>query len=127
MSATRSDARPARPARRTARTARSAGARAAVVPSGFVLLLGITLLLNIFCADVLCRRARRIDDGLYALAPVLVTFGVCAFLIMAQPDKGTTLIVGAIVFAVMFVGGVRLRSMVSLFAFGGFGAFALGV
>jgi cell division protein FtsW len=85
------------------------------------------LALAIFCADVLCRRARRIDDGLYALMPVLLAFGGSGVLIMAQPDMGTTLVMATIVFAVLFIGGVRLRSIFSMAAMGAFAAFVLGM
>src|SRR5438876_722671 len=87
--------------------------------SGFLSLLAVVVVLG--------RRARYVHDGLYALMPVLAAFGACAVLVMAQPDMGTTLVMGFIVFAVLFVGGVRLRSMAALFATGAFGAFVLGM
>src|SRR5205814_773937 len=83
--------------------------------------------LLVFCADVLSRRARYVRDGLYALMPVLAAFGACAVLVMAQPDMGTTLVMASIVFTILFVGGVRLRSMAALLATGAFGAFILGM
>jgi cell division protein FtsW len=83
--------------------------------------------LVIFCADVLCRRARYVHDGLYSLTPVLAAFAACAVLVMAQPDMGTTLVMGCIVITVLFVGGVRLRSLAGLLATGAFAAFVLGM
>jgi cell division protein FtsW len=83
--------------------------------------------LAMFCADVLCRRARHVHEGLYALAPALAAFGACGLLIMLQPDMGTTLVVAFIVFAILFVGGVRLRSMAVLLGTGAFFAFVLGM
>ena len=83
--------------------------------------------LVVFCADVLCRRARHVHEGLYALTPALVAFGACGVLVMAQPDMGTTLVMGCIVFALLFVGGVRLRSMGTLLLTGGLAALVLGM
>jgi cell division protein FtsW len=59
--------------------------------------------------------------------PVLAAFSACAVLVMAQPDMGTTLVMGCIVFALLFIGGVQLRSMAALLATGAFGAFVLGM
>src|SRR3954452_23805687 len=83
--------------------------------------------LVLFAADVLCRRARRLDDGAYAMMPVVLALGATAVLVMAQPDMGTTLIIGTIVFSVLYIGGVRLRSMASMLAMGGMAALVLGM
>jgi cell division protein FtsW len=83
--------------------------------------------LAIFCADILCRRARYLGEGFYALMPVLAAFGMCGVLVMAQPDMGTTLVLSCIVFAVLFVGGVRLTQMAGMLVTGAFGAFVLGI
>jgi cell division protein FtsW len=72
-----------------------------------------------FVADLLARRADRVDDLRLSLKPVLVVFGVFAVLLMAQPNLGTTIILGAIVLVMLFVGGVPLRPLLGVFAAGG--------
>src|SRR4051794_4441383 len=83
--------------------------------------------LVLFAADVLCRRARRLDDGVYAMMPVVLALGATAVLVMAQPDMGTTLIIGTFVFSALYIGGGRLRSMASMLARGGRAALVLGM
>ena len=67
--------------------------------------------LLIFSADLLARRAGRMADTRLTLRPVLAVLGVVALLLMKQPDLGTTLVTGSIVFAVLFVAGTPLLPM----------------
>ena len=76
--------------------------------------LGVLL----FSAGLLSRRAHRMDDVRLTLVPVCVVAGGIAFLIMLQPDLGTTIVLGGITFAVLFVSGVPLLRL------GGVGAAA---
>jgi cell division protein FtsW len=69
------------------------------------------LALLVFVADLLARRAHRIDDTRLTLRPVLVVFLVVAGLIMLQPNLGTTIILGVIVFVMLFVAGVPLKPL----------------
>ena len=57
-------------------------------------------------ADLLAKRQAWIHEGSRTVRPVLVWFVVVAALLMAQPNLGTTLVLGAIVFAVLFAAGV---------------------
>src|SRR5690606_39449807 len=65
------------------------------------------LALVLFCADLLARREDWIPSLL--LRPVLVVFGYIAFLLMAQPNLGTTLIAAVIVGTLLFAAGVPIR------------------
>ena len=76
--------------------------------------LGVLL----FSAGLLSRRAHRMEDVRLTLVPVCVVAGGIAFLIMLQPDLGTTIVLGGITFAVLFVSGVPLLRL------GGVGAAA---
>ena len=76
--------------------------------------LGVLL----FSAGLLSRRAHRMEDVRLTLVPVCVIAGGIAFLIMLQPDLGTTIVLGSITFAVLFVSGVPLLRL------GGVGAAA---
>jgi cell division protein FtsW len=77
--------------------------------------LGVLL----FVADLLARRADRITDVRYSVRPVVVVLGMVAFLIMMQPNLGTTIVVATIVFAVLVVAGAPGRSLA---AYGTLGA-----
>src|SRR5688572_11312480 len=50
-------------------------------------------------ADVLARRQAWVGHARMALQPVLVWFGAVAVLLLMQPNLGTTLVLGAIVFS----------------------------
>jgi cell division protein FtsW len=65
----------------------------------------------VFVADLLARRAHRIDDTRLTLRPVTAVVGLLAVLIMAQPNLGTTIIVGVIAFVMLFVAGTPLRPL----------------
>jgi cell division protein FtsW len=69
------------------------------------------LAILVFVADLLARRAQRISNTRLTLSPVLVVFFVVAALIMAQPNLGTTIILGVIVFVMLFVAGVPLKPL----------------
>ena len=64
--------------------------------------------LLLFVADLLARRGDHIDDWRWGLLPVLVYLGVVSGLIMLQPNLGTTVIIVAMVLAMLFAAGVPL-------------------
>jgi cell division protein FtsW len=76
----------------------------------------LTVLL--FVADLLSRRAAWMSDARVTLVPVMVVFGTTAFLLMLQPNLGTTLVLGAIVLSVLYVAGTPLAPLGALSAAG---------
>jgi cell division protein FtsW len=66
----------------------------------------------VFAADLLARRQAWIHDTRVTLRPVMVTFAVFAALIMLQPNLGTTIVLAAITFSILFVSGIPLRPLV---------------
>jgi cell division protein FtsW len=74
-----------------------------IQPSEFAK-LGLVL----FIADLLSRRAHRLDDLRVTLKPVLIVSGLVFVLLLLQPNLGTTLVAGAIVASMLFVAGVPL-------------------
>ena len=68
----------------------------------------VKLALLLFCCDLLARRAHRMDDARLTITPILTVVGVTGMLMMLQPDLGGSIVLGAIVFAVLFVAGVPL-------------------
>jgi len=85
-----------------------------IQPSEFAK-LGVLL----FVADLLARRADKVGNWRVTLQPVLVVFGIFAAMLMLQPNLGTTIILGAIVFMMLFVSGVEMKPLVGTFAVGG--------
>ena len=69
----------------------------------------------LFVADLLARRADRVDNLKLTLRPVLVVFTVFAGLLMLQPNLGTTILLGSIVFVMLFVSGVPVKPLVGSF------------
>ena len=73
----------------------------------------------LFVSDLLARRAAWMHDTRTTMRPVLVVLGTTAFLLMLQPNLGTTMVVGAIVIAILFVAGTPMRALAT---WGGVGA-----
>jgi len=65
----------------------------------------------VFVADLLARRAHRIENTRLTLRPVLAVFVFVAALIMLQPNLGTTIILGVIVFVMLFIAGIPLKPL----------------
>lgn len=80
------------------------------------------LAIVIFGADLLARRAAWIEDTRVTLRPVMAAFCALALLIMLQPNLGTTIVLAAITFSVLFVAGVPMRPLVGWGAAGTFAA-----
>ena len=85
------------------------------------------LALLVFWADVLARRLDRRPDAEVPMRPVLLGLALVGLLVMLQPDMGTTLVIGAIALAVLYVAGVRLRVVAGLTAAAAAGSFVLGM
>jgi len=84
------------------------------------------LAILLFTADILARRGAK-GATRTALRPILLVFAIAAVLVMAQPDMGTTLVLGCIVLALLFVGGVELRTLGGLMGVAAGGALLLGL
>jgi cell division protein FtsW len=69
------------------------------------------LAMLVFAADLLARRQSLITDTRVTLRPVMVAFAVFALLIMLQPNLGTTIVLAAITFTVLFVAGTPLAAL----------------
>jgi cell division protein FtsW len=68
------------------------------------------LALVLFAADILDRRAGKLDWK-YRAAPVLAVLLAMIFLVLLQPDMGTTLVLVFITGAMLFTAGMPLRSL----------------
>jgi cell division protein FtsW len=79
----------------------------------------VKLSLLLFSADLLARRSRLMADTRVTLNPVLVVTAAVGALLMLQPDLGSTIVMGAIVFSVLFVAGVPLARLTTVFTVAG--------
>jgi cell division protein FtsW len=77
------------------------------------------LALLLFSADVLSRKARLLGDVRHLLVPILPVTLVLAVLVMREPDLGTTMLLAAIAFGILFIAGTPL------FLLGGLGSLGL--
>jgi cell division protein FtsW len=85
------------------------------------------LALLVFSADLLARRAHRVDDSRLTLRPVLLVGGVVTGLILAQSDLGAAIVVGAIVMSVLFLAGIPLARLGGVLALASAGILALAL
>jgi cell division protein FtsW len=67
------------------------------------------LALLLFSAHVLARKARLLRDVHHLLVPVLPLTMLLAALVMLEPNLGTTMLLCAIAFGILFVAGTPLR------------------
>jgi cell division protein FtsW len=70
------------------------------------------LALAVFAADLLARRADRLEKTRAVVAPMLALLTVSGVLVLKQPDMGTALVLAFITFAMLYAGGVPLRPVV---------------
>ncbi len=74
--------------------------------------------LIVFLAYSLDKKGEKLKEFSIGFVPHVVVFGVFAFCIIRQPDFGSVVILAALTWLMMFVGGVRcLHLFTSLFAF----------
>ncbi|MGI8774324.1 MAG: putative lipid II flippase FtsW [Actinomycetota bacterium] len=77
------------------------------------------LALVLFLADAFATKKEvRLRDLRETLIPVLPAIGILAFLVMRQPDLGTTLLLGITGMGVLFVAGAPVRYMATMFLTG---------
>ena len=72
------------------------------------------LALVLVAADLAVRKGPRLRTIKEVMVPIGILAGFLGALVMMQPDLGTTLILGGITFAVLYVAGARMRSLTAL-------------
>lgn len=83
------------------------------------------LTLILFAAHVLTLKGVKVRDPAQMVVPLLPASGLVAALVMAQPDLGTTIILGATVVIMAFLSGARVRHVGMLAGGGALAALAL--
>jgi cell division protein FtsW len=89
-------------------------------PSEFV-----KIALVIWLAHWLAKEKRRLDKFGRGFAIPMTVVGVTLLLVLAEPDFGSTALLGSVAFAMMFVAGVRLRYLLPTIAVGAMGFLGL--
>lgn len=72
------------------------------------------LAMIIYLADFIARKGNMIKDLLRGFLPPLCVLGICALLILMQPDLGSTMAIGIVVFIMLFVAGVKASYLLSI-------------
>ncbi len=86
--------------------------------------------LILFIAKSLVKRADQLKNFTFGYLPNLIVLGVFFFLILFQPDLGTPVLIGAVVFTMLYVGGVKTRfltySALAIIPFLGYAIYSSG-
>jgi len=72
------------------------------------------LALIIYIADFICRKGEQIKTLLKGFVPPICVLGAVCLLILLQPDLGTTISLACVILLMLYIGGVRLRYILSL-------------
>ena len=78
----------------------------------------LNLAVIIYIADFISRKGNVIQQFRRGFIPPICVLGLCALLILLQPDLGTALAIGVVVFIMLFVAGTRLSYLLYLFGAG---------
>lgn len=81
----------------------------------------------IFCANSMSNYQKYIKNFIYGILPYFGLLGVFGILIMLQPNFSTFLTITLIVFAMLFVAGMKVSHLLGLGALGVAGAYALAM
>jgi cell division protein FtsW len=68
----------------------------------------------IYTADFISRKGNMIKEFLHGFFPPMCVLGICALLILMQPDLGTTLAIGMVVLLMLYIAGVRAAYILSM-------------
>ena len=87
----------------------------------------VKLTFVVYLADVLARRKERTGEVRSVLGAVGMVFGPAALLIFIQPDMGTTLVLTALTFGVLWASGLPGKTLAKMAAMGVGLAFLAGM
>ncbi len=72
------------------------------------------LAMIIYVADFISRKGENIKTFLQGFLPPILILGLVSFLILLQPDLGTSLALGVVIITLLFISGVRLTYLLSI-------------
>jgi cell division protein FtsW len=73
----------------------------------------------VILATVLARKHAYLDRFMHVFVPIVAILGALALLLLAQPDFGTTLLIGASAFCIVAVSSAKIRHVAGLALMGG--------
>jgi cell division protein FtsW len=68
----------------------------------------------IYVADFIARKGTAMRQFFKGFLPPVCVLGICSLLILAQPDLGTTVALGTVVFIMLFISGTRVSYLVGI-------------
>ncbi len=71
------------------------------------------LAMVVFVADLLSRRAKRMDRPDLTVRPVMVLLTVLSALLLMQPKLGTPILLAAVAMVMLFIAGAKTTSLLS--------------
>ncbi|MGI8588422.1 MAG: putative lipid II flippase FtsW [Chloroflexia bacterium] len=77
------------------------------------------LVLVLYLADWLSQKGRRVRNLTYGLIPFGIVMGVVAFLVIREPDMGTTIVLLVIGVTIFFIAGAHLIHFLASMVMGG--------
>ncbi len=83
------------------------------------------LLMIIYVADYVVRKARDLDHFLKGFVPISLVISIVGFLLLLEPDFGAFFVVTALAMSILFLGGVSLKIFVGLIGVVGIGLYQL--
>ena len=72
------------------------------------------LCLILYVADALDRKQSKLQNFKRGLLPILIVTAMFLILIYAEPDLGTAVVLGLVIVAMLFMGGVGFSHLMSL-------------
>lgn len=73
-----------------------------------------SLAIIIYIADFIARKKNLIKDFWIGFLPVVFILGCVSFLILIEPDLGTSIAVGVVALMMLFIAGVKFQYLLSL-------------
>ena len=71
-----------------------------------------------YLSSYLAKKSKRIEDFSYGVLPALIIVGLCAALILIEPDFGTAATIGVWAIAILFIAGMRWKHLLFIFLAG---------
>ena len=62
----------------------------------------------IFFADFFCRKQQKVKEFFHGFMPAVVISSIVLIFIMLEPDLGTTILLGSVIFCMLLIAGFRL-------------------
>jgi cell division protein FtsW len=72
------------------------------------------LFMVIFAADILVKKERHIGELKHVIVPIILAAALVSLLVFLQPHLGNVVVIWVSLFAIFFVGGVKVRHLLAI-------------